>query len=190
MQSSYLIVGLGNPEEKYSKTFHNMGFMAVDCLAEKLNQKFKVKTCDAQVAECFIQGNKIILAKPLTYMNLSGIAVHQLVAKYKIDLKNLIVLYDDYDIEKGKFKIRQKGSAGSHNGMKSIVHELKTNEFNRMRLGIFDKDIQIPIINYVLSNISNENMPIYREVCARAAEACKLWIEGTPIEKVMNIYNI
>lgn len=190
MQTCYLIVGLGNPEERYFKTFHNIGFMAIDCLANSLNEKFKIKTCDSEVAEVFISGNKIILAKPQTYMNLSGIAVQQLVARYKVDLKNLLVLYDDYDIEKGKFKIRQKGSAGTHNGMKSIIHELKSTEFNRMRLGIYDKDIQIPIINYVLSTISKENMPIYQEVCTRAAEACKLWLNGTPIEKVMNIYNV
>lgn len=189
MQTTYLLVGLGNPEEKYFKTFHNMGFLAIDTLAQEVQQKFKIKTCDADVCQFFLNGNKIILAKPLTYMNLSGNSVLQLVQKYQVDLKNLLVLYDDYDIEKGKFKIRQKGGAGTHNGMKSIVQALQSNQFNRIRLGIYDKEIQIPIINYVLSNISKENMPIYQAMFDKAAQACLLWLTGTDIEKVMNIYN-
>ncbi len=190
MQTCYLIVGLGNPEERYFKTFHNIGFMAIDCLADSLNAKFKIKTCDAEVAELSIAGNKVILAKPQTYMNLSGLAVQQLVRKYKVDFQHLLVLYDDYDIAKGKLKIRQKGSASTHNGMKSIIQTLNSSAFNRIRLGIYDEDIQIPIIKYVLSSISKENMPIYQEVCMRAAEACKLWLHAMPIEKVMNIYNV
>ena len=189
MQTTYLVVGLGNPEEKYERTFHNVGFMAVDSLAKLYDQKWKERACQSIVSQFFVGGNKIILAKPQTYMNLSGLAVKELVARYKVELENVVVLYDDYDIEKGKFKIRQKGSAGSHNGMKSIVYELGSNVFNRMRIGIFDREIEIPIINYVLSNISNENMPIYQEVCCQVAEACKLFIEGKPMQQVMNLYN-
>ena len=102
----YLIVGLGNPDKKYEKTFHNMGFIAVGDCAEKLDAKFKKKECEASVAEAFYGGEKIILARPLTYMNNSGRAVKQLMAKYKITEDKLLVIYDDYDLPKGKVRIR------------------------------------------------------------------------------------
>lgn len=107
----YLIVGLGNPEAKYETTFHNMGFLAVGDAAEKLGVKFKKKECEASVAEAFIGGEKVVLARPVTYMNASGRAVKQLVSKYKIPLENLIVVYDDYDLPKGHIRIRASGSA-------------------------------------------------------------------------------
>ena len=121
----YLIVGLGNPEKKYEKTFHNMGYIAVGDAAEALGAKFKKKECEASVAEAFVSGEKVILARPLTYMNNSGRAVKQLMSKYKISEENLIVIYDDYDLPKGKVRIRASGSAGTHNGMRSIIGDVK-----------------------------------------------------------------
>lgn len=140
----YLIVGLGNPEAKYETTFHNMGFLAVGEAAEKLGVKFKKKECEASVAEAFIGGEKVVLARPVTYMNASGRAVKQLVSKYKIPLENLIVVYDDYDLPKGHIRIRASGSAGTHNGMRSIIGELGTGEFARVRVGIRDEEVDIP----------------------------------------------
>ena len=110
----YLIVGLGNPDKEYEKTFHNIGYIAVGDVAEALNTKFKKKECEASIAEAFLNGEKVILARPLTYMNNSGRAVKQLMAKYKILPKNLLVIYDDYDLPKGKVRIRANGSAGTY----------------------------------------------------------------------------
>ena len=114
----YLIVGLGNPEKKYEKTFHNMGFLAAGDAAEALNTKFKKKECEASVAEAFVNGEKVVIARPMTYMNASGRAVKQLMAKYKVSPHEMVVLYDDYDLPKGHVRIRPSGSAGTHNGMR------------------------------------------------------------------------
>ncbi|MBQ2702196.1 MAG: aminoacyl-tRNA hydrolase, partial [Clostridia bacterium] len=145
----YLIVGLGNPDKQYEKTFHNMGYIAVGDAAERLNAKFKKKECESMIAEGYVQGEKVILARPLTYMNNSGRAVKQLMNKYKIEPQNLLVIYDDYDLPKGKVRIRANGSAGTHNGMRSIIGETGLKEFPRIRIGIRDEEVNIPIINYV-----------------------------------------
>lgn len=125
----YLIVGLGNPEKQYEKTFHNMGFICAGDVAELLGAKFKKKECEASVAEAYVGGEKVIIARPLTYMNSSGRAVKQLIAKYKVPEEKLLVIYDDYDLPKGKIRIRAGGSAGTHNGMRSIIGETGTYEF-------------------------------------------------------------
>ena len=153
----YLIVGLGNPEKKYEKTFHNMGFIAVGDTAERLGVKFKKKECEASVAEAFVGGEKVILARPLTYMNNSGRAVKQLMSKYKITEDKLLVIYDDYDLPKGKVRIRAGGSAGTHNGMRSIIGETGLTNFARIRIGIRDEEVKIPIINYVLAEVRKDD---------------------------------
>ena len=129
----YLIVGLGNPEKKYEKTFHNMGFIAAGDAAEKLDVKFKKKECEASVAEAFIGGEKVIIARPVTYMNNSGRAVKQLAAKYKVPPEHVAVIYDDYDLPKGKIRIRPEGSAGTHNGMRSVIGETGWTNFPRIK---------------------------------------------------------
>ena len=131
----FLIVGLGNPEEKYAKTFHNLGFLAAGDCAAQLGVKFKKKECEASVAEGYLGGEKVIIARPLTYMNASGRAVKQLVKKYKVSPEELVVLYDDYDIPKGHVRIRPSGSAGTHNGMRSVIAELGFTQFARIRIG-------------------------------------------------------
>ena len=185
----YLIVGLGNPEKQYEKTFHNMGYIAVGDAAEALGAKFKKKECEASVAEAYAGGEKIILARPLTYMNNSGRAVKQLMAKYKISESNLIVIYDDYDLPKGKVRIRASGSAGTHNGMRSIIGETGMKDFARIRIGIRDEEVNIPIINYVLSEIKKEDYPLFGEACKKAGEAAADFARGIDIEKVMCKYN-
>ena len=185
----YLIVGLGNPDKQYEKTFHNMGYIAVGDAADALGVKFKKKECEASVAEAYIGGEKVIFARPLTYMNNSGRAVKQLMSKYKIPAENLLVIYDDYDLPKGKVRIRASGSAGTHNGMRSIIGETGLKEFPRIRIGIKDEAVDIPIINYVLSEIRKEDYPLFAEACKKAGEAAAEFAKGLDIEKVMCKYN-
>ena len=185
----YLIVGLGNPEKRYEKTFHNMGFICVGDLVEKLGVKFKKTECEASVAEAFIGGEKVIVARPLTYMNNSGRAVKQLVAKYKVPEQNLLVIYDDYDLPKGKIRIRAGGSAGTHNGMRSIIGSTGFTAFPRIRVGIKDESVEIPIIDYVLSEIKKADYPLFAEAADKAAEAAKAFASGNSIDLVMNRFN-
>lgn len=185
----YLIVGLGNPDKQYEKTFHNMGYIAVGDAADLLGTKFKKKECEASVAEAYIGGEKVILARPLTYMNNSGRAVKQLMSKYKIPPENLLVIYDDYDLPKGKVRIRASGSAGTHNGMRSIIGETGLKDFPRIRIGIRDEEVDIPIINYVLSEVRKEDYELFSQSCRKAGEAVAEFVKGLDIEKVMCKFN-
>ena len=185
----YLIVGLGNPEKQYEKTFHNMGYIAVGDAAEALGAKFKKKECESSVAEAYAGGEKIILARPLTYMNNSGRAVKQLMSKYKIPPENLLVLYDDYDLPKGKVRIRASGSAGTHNGMRSVIGETGLTSFARIRIGIRDENVDIPIINYVLSEVRKEDYETFAAACKKAGKAAAEFAKGETIDRVMCKYN-
>ncbi len=184
-----IVVGLGNPEEKYLKTFHNAGWMAVGDVAAKLGVKFKKRECEAFVAQASVMGEQVIIARPLTYMNNSGRAVKQLLAKYKATPDELVVLYDDYDIPKGHIRIRQNGSAGTHNGMRSIIAEIGTSEFKRIRLGIRDSEVDIPLINYVLANIREQDYELFIQTFNRAADAVIALAKGERFEMVMTKYN-
>ena len=185
----FLIVGLGNPEEKYAKTFHNMGFLAAGDAAALLDAKFRKKECEASVAEAYVGGEKIVIARPLTYMNASGRAVKQLMARYKISPAELVVIYDDYDLPKGHVRIRPSGSAGTHNGMRSVIAETGLTEFARIRIGIRDPEVNIPIINYVLAQIKKEDYPLFADACSSAADAAIAFARGEEIERVMSAYN-
>ena len=185
----FLIVGLGNPEEKYAKTFHNMGFLAAADAAEILGVKFKKKECEASIAEAYLGGEKVILARPLTYMNASGRAVKQLMARYKIAPEQLVVIYDDYDLPKGHVRIRPSGSAGTHNGMRSVIAETGISDFARIRIGIRVPEVNIPIINYVLADVKKEDYPLFTEACHKAAEAAVSLARGERIDLVMGRYN-
>lgn len=185
----YIIVGLGNPEEKYLKTFHNMGYIAAGDVADKLGVKFKKKECEAYVAEANVGGEKVIIARPVTYMNASGRAVKQLLAKYKTDPSHLVILYDDYDIPKGNIRIRPSGSAGTHNGMRSVIAEIATQNFTRIRIGIRDPEVNIPIINYVLSEVRKEDYELFIAACQKAAEAAIALAKGETVENVMTKFN-
>ena len=185
----FLIVGLGNPEEKYAKTFHNMGFLAAGDAAAILGTKFRKKECEASVAEAYVGGEKIVIARPLTYMNASGRAVRQLMARYKVSPAELVVIYDDYDLPKGHVRIRPSGSAGTHNGMRSVIAETGLTEFARIRIGIRDPEANIPIINYVLSEVKKEDYELFSSACRRAAEAAVSLAGGERIDLVMGKYN-
>lgn len=184
-----IIVGLGNPEEKYLKTFHNMGWIAAGDAAAKLNAKFKKKECEAYVAQGSAGGERVIVARPVTYMNNSGRSVKQLLAKYKCTPADLIVIYDDYDIPKGTVRIRPSGSAGTHNGMRSVIAETGTSAFTRIRIGIRDEKVDIPIINYVLSEVKKEDYDLFVRACRKAADAALALAAGEPTERVMTAYN-
>jgi PTH1 family peptidyl-tRNA hydrolase len=185
-----LIVGLGNPDKEYLNTFHNLGFMAVDKTAEQLGADWQKTKCRASIAETRVGTEKVILAKPLTYMNLSGESVRELVSFYKIDVKDIIVIYDDYDLEKGVLRLRESGSAGTHNGMRNIVKELGTQNFARIRIGFKPQEqTQIPLLNLVLSGIKAEDKPIFEKATLNAGKAAAEFAKGLPFQEIMQRYN-
>ena len=173
-----IIVGLGNIGKEYASTYHNTGFMTVACLAEKLGMRFKTKKCKAEIAEGNVNGNKVILALPQTYMNLSGESVRELLGSYKAAPANLIVVYDDIDIPLGDIRIREKGSAGTHNGMRSIIECIKTENFRRVRVGIGGKPEFVDIKDYVLSNVPKDKQDILRAAIEKAVEALQAILAG------------
>lgn len=185
-----LIVGLGNPDREYLNTFHNLGFMVVDKFAEKFNVEFAKKKCKAIIAETRINGEKIILAKPQTYMNLSGESVRELVDFYKIPLSDIFVIYDDFDLNKGMLRIREKGSAGTHNGMRNIVKELSSENFARLRIGFKPEgEFIIPLIDYVLSGIRGEDKDVFDKAITLACQAAEQFAKGQTISKIMGEFN-
>ena len=185
-----LIVGLGNPEEKYNNTFHNLGFNSVNKTAKLLGVEFNKTKCKALIAETKLNGEKVILAKPLTYMNLSGESVRELVSFYKIDLKDVIVIFDDYDIDKGVIRIRESGSAGTHNGMRNILLNLNSGNFSRIRVGFKPNyDTKIPLIDYVLSGIKEEDKSIMDKAIGVASDAGVAFAKGEEIQKIMQKFN-
>lgn len=170
-----IVVGLGNFGDRYAYTFHNMGFLAAECLADKLGLKFDRRECDALIAVGYRGGEKLVIAKPLTYMNLSGVAVKQLLAKYKVEPKDLIVMFDDADLPKGSVRVRLKGSGGTHNGMRNIIEKIGTLDFPRVRIGIGPVPEHVPIADYVLSDVPKaERQLLFDAFSAAADEAVKL----------------
>ena len=184
-----LIVGLGNPEEKYFKTYHNIGFIAVEDVAIEFNARFTKQSCKALIAEANYNGEKIIIAKPQTYMNLSGDSVKQLVDYYKINLQDVIVIYDDFDLKKGAIRIRKEGSAGTHNGMRNIIDRLNSTAFKRIRIG-FNEDLgERPLMNYVLSKIPESEYEDFAKVIHLGAMAAVEFAKGVSFDAVMQKYN-
>ncbi len=153
----YLIVGLGNPEKKYDKTKHNVGFDAIDEMIDEYDIPSSGISMKGMYGKGFIGGEKVMVMKPLTYMNLSGHAVRAFVDYYNIDVQSeLIVIYDDVDMAAGQLRIRKKGSAGSHNGMKSIIQMLGSTDFTRIRVGIGPKPVKWDLADYVLAPFSKD----------------------------------
>ena len=184
----YLIVGLGNPEEEYSKTRHNMGFNAINKIAEQYGIKVTKNKFQGLYESDLIEGEKVILLKPQTYMNLSGNSVKEFVDFYKIQKEEILVIYDDMDIEPGKIKIRKKGSAGGHNGMKSIVSMLGTEEFTRIRIGIGRPEHNGDDINYVIGSNPEEEIPKLEEGVEKAKKAV-IEILKNGVDSAMNKLN-
>lgn len=184
----YLIVGLGNPEEEYANTRHNMGFNTINEIAKKNNIQVTKRKFKALCENAIIQGEKVILLKPQTYMNLSGESIKEAVDFYGVESEKIIIIYDDIDVEKGKIKIRKKGGAGSHNGMKSIVEELKTTEFIRIRIGIGQPEFKNDMINYVIGTISKEEKEILDKGVEKAEKAVEEILKNG-IDIAMNKFN-
>jgi PTH1 family peptidyl-tRNA hydrolase len=185
----YVVVGLGNPDKKYLNTLHNVGFMAVDKIAEKLNANFDKKGFKGVYSQVTVGGEKVILLKPLTYMNLSGESVTAVMNFYKLQPQNLIVIYDDLDINIGSLRIRKNGSAGTHNGMRNIVSLLGSGEFTRMRIGTKPENDSRSIIDYVLSDIKPADKDRFNKVIDKTANAVISLLEGSTIDVVMNKFN-
>ncbi len=184
----YIIAGLGNPGKKYENTRHNMGFLTIDKIAEELGIKVDKIKFKALVGEVNFSGQKVVLLKPQTYMNLSGQSVREIVNFYKLPLENLTVIYDDIDIPTGTIRIRKSGSAGTHNGMRDIIYNLAENGFPRIRIGI-GSERKGNLADYVTGGFTKEEVPLLEDSVTRAAEAA-LAIVADGIDKAMNKYNV
>ena len=184
----YIIAGLGTPGKKYEQTRHNMGFLAVDFLAEKYDIKVNKIRFRALTGEGRIAGQKVLLLKPQTYMNLSGESVRLALEYYKVSPQELIVIYDDIDIQAGMIRIRKKGSAGTHNGMRNILYHIRTEDFPRIRVGI-GSGRKEDMINYVTGSVPKDEITLLKEAADKAACGAACIVEKG-IEKAMNEYNI
>ena len=182
-----MIVGLGNPGKTYEQTRHNSGFMVMDEILRKVGAPALTRKFKAKVVTVTIGNEQVLLMKPETYMNLSGEAVAEAANFYKIESRDILVIFDDLDLPVGKVRIREKGSSGGQNGMKSIILHLHTQEFPRIRIGI-DKNPMIPTVDYVLGKIEKDKRALHQKAVALAAEAAIDFI-NKPFLEVMNNYN-
>ena len=183
----FVIVGLGNPGRKYENTKHNMGFLTIDAFAEKHGIKVNRIKHKALVGEGFISGKKVMLVKPQTYMNLSGQSVREIVAYYGIEPEELMVIYDDVDIPMGSIRIRKKGSAGTHNGMRSIIYDLQFDNFPRLRIGI-GKEHRAEMVDFVLSGFAADEKDKIKESIDNSVAALSAWLDKG-IDIAMGEYN-
>jgi PTH1 family peptidyl-tRNA hydrolase len=185
----FIIVGLGNPTPEYEGTRHNVGFEVIDALARKYNIDVDTKKHRAYIGKGMIEGQKVILAKPQTYMNLSGESVRSLLDYYKVDEEQeLLVIYDDISLGVGQIRIRAKGSAGGHNGIKNIIANLGTDVFPRIKIGVGEKPKKYDLADYVLGHFSKEDRELMEEGYDRADHAVGMILNGE-IEAAMNQYN-
>ena len=183
-----IIVGLGNPGIKYAGTRHNMGFSAITGISDHFDIPFNKKECKAVTGHGFIGTEKVVLAKPQTFMNLSGEAVRELLNFYKCTAEDLIIIYDDIDLDVGKIRIRSHGSAGGHNGIKSIIQNIGTEEFDRIKIGVGHKPENFDLIDHVLGRFPKEQLEDVRDSVSRAVLACEEIIMAGAAS-AMNKYN-
>ena len=185
----HVICGLGNPGRKYENTRHNIGFIAIDRLADKLDVKVNRSRFRSTVGETQIDGEKVLLVKPETYMNDSGLAVKEIMDFYKLDPSDLIVIYDDFDIPEGTVRIRPFGSSGTHNGMKSIIRLLGSDRFPRIRIGTGKEDMEKrELIGFVLGGFTGEEVKIMENAVDVARDAA-ICFAKSGIDRAMNRYN-
>lgn len=183
-----LIIGLGNPGKQYAHTLHNVGFDTIDVLADRLGIALNQTKFNGIYGTIHRPEGKVVLLKPLTYMNLSGESVRPLMDYFDIEIEDIVVVYDDLDLEKGKLRLRQKGSAGGHNGIKSLIQHLGTQEFNRIRIGVDRPPMGMKVPDYVLSRFPKDDQPLMEDTFEKAADACEYWL-SKPFVEVMNKYN-
>lgn len=185
----YIIAGLGNPGKEYENTRHNIGFDVIDRLAEEENIAVMESKHKALIGKGYVAGQKVILAKPQTFMNLSGESIREIVDYYKVDdTTELIVISDDISLDVGQIRIRKKGSAGGHNGIKDIIAHLGTQEFQRIRVGVGEKPKDYDLAAYVLGHFAAEDRKKVEEAIAQAADAVGLMVQDRA-DEAMNLYN-
>lgn len=185
----YIIAGLGNPTKEYEHTRHNVGFDTIDVIADRFRIGMSEKKHKAIIGKGHIEGNKVILVKPQTFMNLSGESLREIVDYYKIDEESeLIVIYDDISLAPGKLRIRKKGSAGGHNGIKSIIAQLGTQNFYRIKVGVGEKPKGWDLADYVLGHFNKEETVLMQEAFQSTADAVTT-ILTEDIDMAMNKYN-
>lgn len=182
------IIGLGNPGKKYVKTRHNVGFMVIDELARRHHFQLSKEKFNGLYTIELIDGEKVAFLQPQTFMNLSGDCILPFIDYYKVDLANIIVLYDDLDLPVGKIRLRQKGGHGGHNGLRSTIDRLGTRNFKRLRVGIGRPKTNQPIVDYVLNKFSREQQEDVQLSINLAADACEQWLKED-FNQVMNAFN-
>lgn len=182
------IIGLGNPGLKYKKTRHNIGFIVIDYLAKRHGFKLKKSGFQSHYTEEVLNGEKIILVKPQTYMNLSGQAVKEIINFYKLDPSDIVVVYDDLDLPKGRIRLRQTGGHGGHNGIRNIIDQIGTKEFNRIRFGIGRPEVPMDTVDYVLGKFAKDELEVINAAIEKSANAIEDWLTE-PFLQVMNKYN-
>ncbi len=183
-----IIIGLGNPTDKYQGTRHNVGWDAITRISDDYRIPLNQKRHKALCGSGYIEGEKVILAQPLTYMNLSGESVRELVDFYKVDPEDVIIIYDDVSLDVGQLRLRKKGSPGGHNGIKSIISHLGTNEFPRIKVGVGDRPKDWDLADYVLSRFKGEEQAAIREALKETSEACRMIIT-VGMDAAANQYN-
>ena len=187
MSNLFIIVGLGNPGRKYENTRHNLGFITIDQLAEDLDIRVSRLKFKSLLGEGRIGTRKVLLVKPQTYMNLSGDAVRQIMDFYKVPVENLLVIYDDFDLDVGAIRMRKFGSAGTHNGMRDIVRKLNSDRFPRIRIGMGTGNKE-ELISFVTGGFQKSEVPILEQAVRTAVDATKCFVTDGP-DKAMNLYN-
>ncbi len=185
----FIIAGLGNPTLQYRGTRHNVGFDVIDTLADKYNIAVETRKSRALIGKGIIAEQKVLLVKPQTYMNLSGESIGELVSYYKVDEEQeLLVIYDDVSLDVGQLRIRRKGSAGGHNGIKDIIRHLGTDVFLRIKIGVGEKPKGYDLADYVLGHFSREEREMMEEGYQKAAEAVEMILAGE-LDEAMNVFN-
>lgn len=184
----YIIAGLGNPGKEYTGTRHNVGFDSIDCLVEKYNVNLNKLRFNSVYGEICLNGEKVMLVKPVTYMNRSGIAIAEIMKYFKVPIENLIVIYDDIDIPAGTLRIRPFGSSGTHNGMKSIIYQLGDDKFPRVRIGI-GRNPDMNLADYVLQKFSKEERNLVNNIIISASHAAEEIVVKS-LDSAMQKYNI
>ncbi|PLR80282.1 aminoacyl-tRNA hydrolase [Bacillus canaveralius] len=183
-----IIAGLGNPGKQYEQTRHNIGFAIIDLLSARLNIPVDQSKFKGIYGIGHVNGQKVILLKPLTYMNLSGESIRAVLDYYDAGLDDLLIIYDDLDLPVGKIRLRQKGSAGGHNGLKSTIAHLGSQEFKRIRVGVGRPPHGMNVPDYVLGRFLKEEQEVIDEVAGQCADACEAWLQK-PFLQVMNDFN-